>query len=85
MSDLYDEVQMAPMIGEGMGINPLMTLNLGGPVNTPLNLGGQMNGSPARKEWYSEILSQLRLVMISRMAKPEEVSCARLWLRLIHY
>jgi len=55
-------------------INPLMNLNLGG-------LGGGMNGTqglalngvPLRKNNYADILSNLRLVMIEKMVKPEEV------------
>ena len=31
-------------------------------------------GAPQRKNIYSEVLSNLRLVMIERMVKPEEVS-----------
>lgn len=56
-------------------MNPLMALNLGG-VSTGMGLGtsAQSNASSLRKGVYSDILSQLRLVMISRMVKPEEVS-----------
>jgi len=55
-------------------MNPLMALNLGG-VSTGMGLGtAQGNASKLRKGVYSDILSQLRLVMISRMVKPEEVS-----------
>jgi exportin-1 len=63
---------LAPIMGE---MNPLMALNLGG-VSTGMGLGtsAQSNASSLRKGVYSDILSQLRLVMISRMVKPEEVS-----------
>ncbi|KAK4687365.1 exportin-1, partial [Tremellales sp. Uapishka_1] len=67
VSDLYDEIQSLPM-GD---INPLMNLNLGG-----LGGGSQglaLNGVPLRKNIYAEILSNLRLVMIEKMVKPEEV------------
>jgi exportin-1 len=72
VSDLYEETQLAPIMGE---MNPLMALNLGG-VSTGMGLGTsvQGNASSLRKGVYSDILSQLRLVMISRMVKPEEVS-----------
>jgi exportin-1 len=70
VSDLYEESQLAPIMGD---MNPLMALNLGG-VSTGMGLGtGQSNASKLRKGVYSDILSQLRLVMISRMVKPEEV------------
>lgn len=36
-----------------------------------------MNGVPLRKNTYSDILSNLRLVMIEKMVKPEEVSSYR--------
>jgi len=52
-------------------INPLMNLNLGG-MNGASGLA--LNGAPLRKNEYSEILSNLRLVMIEKMVKPEEVS-----------
>ena len=67
VSDLYEEIQTLPM-GD---MNPLMNLNLG-------NINGQgmgLNGAPLRKTIYSDILSNLRLVMIEKMVKPEEVSC----------
>ena len=53
-------------------INPLMNLNLGGSLSGPQGLS--LNGVPLRKNIYSEILSNLRLVMIEKMVKPEEVS-----------
>lgn len=71
VAELYEETQLAPIMGD---INPLMSLNLGGAMG---GIGGGpqaiMNGANARKNIYSDILSQLRLVMISRMVKPEEV------------
>lgn len=56
-------------------INPLMNLNLGG-----MNQGLALNGTPLRKNEYSEILSNLRLVMIEKMVKPEEVRRMTQWL-----
>jgi len=50
-----------------------MNLNLGGfGGSSSTSLG--MNGVPLRKNTYSDILSNLRLVMIEKMVKPEEVS-----------
>ncbi|ORY04236.1 hypothetical protein K493DRAFT_345751 [Basidiobolus meristosporus CBS 931.73] len=43
--------------------------NMGAPL---LNLGGASNGTQ-RKDTYAEVLSQLRVVMIERMVRPEEV------------
>jgi len=67
VAELYEEIQSLPM-GD---INPLMNLNLGG-MNGAQGLA--LNGAPLRKNEYSEILSNLRLVMIEKMVKPEEVS-----------
>ena len=66
MAELYEEIQSLPM-GD---INPLMNLNLGGLNGTQ---GLALNGVPLRKNIYSDILSNLRLVMIEKMVKPEEV------------
>lgn len=52
-------------------LNPLMSLNLGG-LSGSQGLG--LNGVPLRKNIYADILSNLRLVMIEKMVKPEEVS-----------
>jgi exportin-1 len=56
-----------------------MNLNLGGfGGSSSTSLG--MNGVPLRKNTYSDILSNLRLVMIEKMVKPEEVSsCDEHW------
>jgi exportin-1 len=62
VAELYDEVQASPVGESGL----LMGLNLGGG-------SGGLPGMPLRKEIYRDILSNLRLVMIGRMVKPEEV------------
>ncbi|WWC63496.1 uncharacterized protein I303_106099 [Kwoniella dejecticola CBS 10117] len=70
VAELYEEIQSLPM----SDINPLMNLNIGGlgaGLNGPHSLG--LNGMPLRKNVYSDILSNLRLVMIEKMVKPEEV------------
>lgn len=49
-------------------------------ANAPFAFGGPANAPPAaagRRALYAPVLSKLRLLMISRMAKPEEV---RPWL-----
>jgi len=53
-----------------------MNLNLGGFGGSSASSMG-MNGVPLRKNTYSDILSNLRLVMIEKMVKPEEVSSYR--------
>jgi exportin-1 len=69
VSELYEEIQNLPI----NDINPLMNLNLSG-FGGSSGSGMGMNGVPLRKNTYSEILSNLRLVMIEKMVKPEEVS-----------
>jgi len=63
VSELYEEVQSLPIGDSGL----LMGLNLGG-TNGPM-----MSGISLRKNIYSDVLSNLRLVVIERMVKPEEV------------
>ncbi|KAE9400788.1 hypothetical protein BT96DRAFT_965198 [Gymnopus androsaceus JB14] len=63
VSELYDEIQSLPIGDSGL----LMGLNLGG------SNGNVLNGMSLRKNIYSDVLSNLRLVVIERMVKPEEV------------
>lgn len=70
VSELYDEIQQLPITD----MNPLMTLN----ISAGLSSGGAAHPNllanmPLRKHMYSEILSNLRVVMIEKMVKPEEV------------
>ncbi|GAA5890592.1 hypothetical protein JCM6882_002973 [Rhodosporidiobolus microsporus] len=66
VADLYDEMQKFP--GGGDLSNPL--LSLGG-----FGAGGSQGAGQGagRRGIYTEVLSNLRLVMVERMAKPEEV------------
>ncbi|KAN0064829.1 Karyopherin transporter [Thecaphora frezii] len=64
VSELYDELQSLP-IAE---MTPILGLNLGGN-----GLASNANQANLRKNIYANILSNLRLVMIERMVKPEEV------------
>jgi len=57
--ELYEEVQALPIMDTPV-------LNLGG-------AGAPVNNYNLRKHLYADILSNLRLVMIERMVKPEEV------------
>lgn len=65
VAELYEEIQSLPIGESGL----LMGLSLGG-------TGGahnMLNGMALRKNIYSDVLSNLRLVVIERMVKPEEV------------
>jgi len=65
VSSLYEESQTLPLDMAGMLNLSLGTAGMnGGP-------GGHLSG--LRKEIYAEILSNLRLIIIGRMVKPEEV------------
>ncbi|GJN94744.1 hypothetical protein Rhopal_007836-T1 [Rhodotorula paludigena] len=68
VADLYDEMQKFP--GGELAANPL--LSLGGMAGFPGGAGAA-GGQPGRRGIYTEVLSNLRLVMVERMAKPEEV------------
>ncbi|KAJ1569665.1 Karyopherin transporter [Cladochytrium tenue] len=59
VSDLYEELQLNPNMD-----TPLLNLGMGTPA---------MSNYPLRKNTYSEVLSNLRVVMIECMVKPEEV------------
>jgi exportin-1 len=73
VAELYDELQSLPM-GD---MNPLMGINGPGAGFGVVNAG---NGPPPlRKDFYADILSNLRLVMIERMVKPEEVKTFYFW------
>ncbi|GAA5840344.1 hypothetical protein JCM5353_002789 [Sporobolomyces roseus] len=70
VADLYDEMQKFPMGGD-LASNPLLNLSLAG--GSAGFGGGGGNGQQGRRKIYTEVLSNLRLVMVERMAKPEEV------------
>ena len=63
VAELYEEIQSLPIGDSGL----LMGLSLGGSQN-------MLNGMNLRKNIYSDVLSNLRLVVIEKMVKPEEVS-----------
>lgn len=77
VADLYDEMQKYPMGGD----NPLLNLSLGGSGVFGAGVGAASGvvstsgatGGVGRRAIYGEVLSNLRLVMVERMAKPEEV------------
>ncbi|PWN41529.1 putative CRM1-nuclear export factor, exportin [Ceraceosorus guamensis] len=63
VASLYEEMQTLPMAE----MNPLIGLSLGN------GSSGAAASLDLRKHTYGQILSNLRLVMIERMVKPEEV------------
>ncbi|THH33915.1 hypothetical protein EUX98_g342 [Antrodiella citrinella] len=63
VSELYEEISSLPIGDSGL----LMGLSLGGSSQNMLN------GMALRKNIYSDVLSNLRLVVIEKMVKPEEV------------
>ena len=63
VSELYDEMQSLPI----SDINPLLNMQLAH-SNT-----GMIANYPLRKSKYTEVLSNLRTVMIEKMVRPEEV------------
>ncbi|QRW27605.1 nuclear export receptor CRM1 [Rhizoctonia solani] len=68
-----EEQQSLPMGGlGGADASLLMGLNLGG-GGAGAQAAGMLGGVNLRKNAYAEVLSNLRLVMIERMVKPEEV------------
>ena len=67
VQELYEEMQALPITD----INPLMamgTMSTGGAPNPAL-----LTNYPLRKHKYGEVLSNLRIVMIEKMVRPEEV------------
>jgi exportin-1 len=69
VQELYEEMQQLPMTE----LNPLVNMGVSGLAN-----GGAPNPStlanyPLRKHKYSQILSNLRQVMVEKMVRPEEV------------
>ncbi|KAB5595615.1 Exportin-1 [Ceratobasidium theobromae] len=72
VAELYEEQQSLPLGLGAADANLLMGLNLGGGGATA-QAAGMLGGVNLRKNAYAEVLSNLRLVMIERMVKPEEV------------
>ena len=71
VADLEEEIRKLPI----SDVNPMLTLSLksslvnGGPALNPSILSAY----PLRKHMYADILTGLRLVMISKMVRPQEV------------
>jgi len=62
VAELYEEIQQLPVLD-------MPLLNLTGVSSPPSTLAN----IPLRKHMYSDILTNLRVIMIDRMVKPEEV------------
>jgi exportin-1 len=66
VSELYDEMQALPITD----MNPLLNMGIS---TTGARDSNMMANYPLRKNKYTEILSNLRTVMIEKMVRPEEV------------
>lgn len=70
VAELYEEIQQLPITD----MNPLTTLNISaGLANGGAAHPNLLANMPLRKHMYSEVLSNLRVVMIEKMVRPEEV------------
>lgn len=68
VQELYEEMQQLPITD----LNPLMAVG-GGMSGSGAPNPSLLNNYPLRKHKYNEVLSNLRVVMIERMVRPEEV------------
>ncbi|OQN98962.1 hypothetical protein B0A48_14822 [Cryoendolithus antarcticus] len=66
---LYDEMQQLPITD----VNPLVSLGVSGLSNGSASSPGNLQNYPLRKHKYTDVLSNLRQVMIEKMVRPEEV------------
>ncbi|KAK3690664.1 Karyopherin transporter [Vermiconidia calcicola] len=67
--ELYDEMQQLPITD----INPLVNLGVSGLSNGGAPNPQILQNYPLRKHKYTDVLSNLRQVMIEKMVRPEEV------------
>ncbi|KAK5134269.1 Exportin-1 [Meristemomyces frigidus] len=67
--ELYDEMQQLPITD----INPLVNLGVSGLQNGGAPNPAMLQNYPLRKHKYTDVLSNLRQVMIEKMVRPEEV------------
>lgn len=67
--ELYEEMQQLPITD----LNPLVNMGMNGLSNAGAPNPNTLANFPLRKHKYNEILSNLRLVMIENMVRPEEV------------
>ncbi|KAK5099839.1 Karyopherin transporter [Lithohypha guttulata] len=69
VQELYEEMQQLPMTD----INPLVNMGVGGLANGSASHPSSLANYPLRKNKYNQILSNLRMVMVEKMVRPEEV------------
>lgn len=69
MQELYEEMQQLPITD----INPLVSMGISGLSNGGAPHPSTLANYPLRKHKYEEILPSLRIVMIEKMVRPEEV------------
>ena len=69
VQELYEEMQQLPITD----INPLVNMGVSGLANGGAPHPSTLANYPLRKHKYSQVLSSLRLVMVEKMVKPEEV------------
>ncbi|MCJ1361678.1 Karyopherin transporter [Acarospora aff. strigata] len=69
VQELYEEMQQLPITD----INPLINMGVSGLSNGGAPHPNVLANYPLRKHKYSEVLSNLRQVMIEKMVRPEEV------------
>jgi len=69
VQELYDEMQSLPITD----VNPLINMGVGGLSNAGAPNPSLLANYPLRKHKYNEVLSNLRVVMIEKMVRPEEV------------
>ena len=69
VQELYEEMQQLPITD----VNPLINMGVSGLSNGGAPHPSTLANYPLRKHKYSEVLTNLRTVMIEKMVKPEEV------------
>jgi len=69
VQELYEEMQQLPMTD----INPLVSMGVSGLSNGGAPHPNTLANYPLRKHKYSQVLSNLRTVMVEKMVRPEEV------------
>lgn len=69
VQELYEEMQSIPV----SELNPLVNMGVGGLTSAGAPNPALLNNYPLRKHKYNEVLSNLRVVVIEKMVRPEEV------------
>ncbi|KAI9711412.1 MAG: Exportin-1 [Candelaria pacifica] len=69
VTELHEEMQALPITD----MNPLISMGVGGLSNGGASHPSVLANYPLRKHKYNEVLTNLRMVMIEKMVRPEEV------------